>query len=242
MIRENDHELISQYLDGELNQVQTAQLEARFAVDQELAAHLENLRNIDQALRDSMATEGRVPEYLTAMLSQADDKVVPLRRPLQHQGWGLAVAASLLAGIAMVGGPSWIAGTPESLMVPDAAESKAFAQVLESKPSIARGWYTVLDSVQMRPVLSFASNGGTWCREFLATQADEAWRGVACRRDEKWDVELLVQTPGLAAESSGYQTASAETADVVANFIDTNSTDIPLGRDEEAGLIAKGWR
>jgi anti-sigma factor RsiW len=241
MISENDHELISQYLDGELNQVQTAQLETRLAVESPLSAYLEQLRHTDQALRDSLATQGRVPEHITAMLSQADDKVVPLR-PRQQPRWGLAVAASLLAGIAAVNAPRWIAGGPESLLVPDAAESAAFAQVLENQPSIARGWYTVLDSVQMRPVLSFASTGGTWCREFLATQADEAWRGVACRRDEKWDVELLVQTPGLAAENSGYQTASAETADMVATFIDTNSTDIPLGRDEEAGLIANKWQ
>jgi hypothetical protein len=241
MITDNDHQLISQYLDGELNQAQMAQLEARFAVDSELSAHLDQLRDIDQALRDSVATEGRVPEHITAMLSQPDDTVVPLR-PRQQQRWGLAVAASLLAGIAVVNGPRWIADGTESLMVPDIAESAAFAQILEQEPSKAKGWYTVQDTVQLRPVLSFASTGGTWCREFLAAQGDEAWRGVACRRDDNWNIELLVQTPGLAGESAGYQTASAANADTVANFIDANSTDIPLGRTEEAELIAKSWR
>ena len=241
MITDNDHQLISQYLDGELNQAQMAQLEARFAVDSALSAHLDQLRDIDQVLRDSVATEGRVPEHITAMLSQPDDTVVPLR-PRQQQRWGLAVAASLLAGIAVVNGPRWIAGSPESLMVPDIAESAAFAQILEQEPSKAKGWYTVQNTVQLRPVLSFASSGGTWCREFLAAQSEEAWRGVACRRNGDWNIELLVQTPGLAGENAGYQTASAVNADTVASFIDANSTDIPLGRTEEAELIANSWR
>ena len=241
MITDNDHQLISQYLDGELNQAQMAQLEARFAGDSELSAHLEQLLHIDQALRDSVAAEGRVSEHITAMLSQPDDQVVPLR-PRRQQRWGLAVAASLLAGIAVVNGPRWIAGGPANLMVPDIAESAAFVQILEQQPSTAKGWYTVQDSVQLRPVLSFASSGGTWCREFIAVQAAEAWRGVACRRDDNWDIELLVQTPGLAGESAGYQTAGAVSADTVANFIDVNSTDIPLGRTEEAELIATGWQ
>ncbi len=142
----------------------------------------------------------------------------------------------------MVGGTQWVADSQDNLLVPNIEESVAFSQVLDENPSQAKGWLPVGDDVQLRPVLSFASNGGTWCREFLAAQGSESWRGVACRRDGSWDVELLVQTPGLSAENSGYQTASAETADLVAQFIDTHSTDIPLGREQETGLIAKDWR
>jgi anti-sigma factor RsiW len=236
----NDNELISQYFDGELTAEDAAQLETRMALEPKLRAQLEQVRQIDIALRCALATQGDIPAHLINMLTTTDSNVVELR-PRSQQRWGFAIAASLMAGIAFMAGQQWLADG-QNLMVPDIAESKAFAHILESRASRASGWYPVEDSVQMRPVLSFASTGGTWCREFQATQQDEAWRGVACRHDGDWELELLVQSPGLAGETAGYQTASAVSLDTVAQFIDNNSTDIPLGRREEASLIANSWR
>ena len=236
----NNNELISQYFDGELSAAEAAQLEARMAVEPDLRAQLEQLRQIDLALRSAFATQGDIPAHLINMLTTSDNNVVELR-PRNQQRWGVAIAASLMAGIAFMTGQQWLAGG-QNILIPDIAESEAFAQILEHQASKASGWYPVEDSLQMRPVLSFASTGGTWCREFQAVQQDEAWRGVACRRGGDWELELLVQSPGLAGETAGYQTASADSADTVAQFIDDNSTDIPLGRQEEARLITNSWR
>ena len=235
----NDNELISQYFDHELDDSQAAQVKARLAIEPELRARLEQLRQVDLALRSALATQGDVPAHLTNMLTDHSN-VVELR-PRTQQRWGMAIAASLMAGFAFMTGQQWLAGD-QNLLVPDIAESQAFAQILEHESSKVDGWYPVQDNVQMRPVLSFASTGGTWCREFQAAQQGESWRGVACRHEGSWELELLVQSPGLAGETAGYQTASAVNIDTVAQFIDDNSTDIPLGRKQEAGLIAQGWR
>jgi hypothetical protein len=235
----NDNELISQYFDRELDAAASAQVEARLALEPELRARLEQLRQVDLALRSALATQGDVPAHLTNLLTSGDN-VVELR-PRNQQRWNFAIAASLMAGFAFMTGQQWLADG-QNLLVPDIAESRAFAQILENDPSRVDGWYPVEDGVQMRPVLSFASTAGTWCREFQAAQQDESWRGVACRRDGNWELELLVQSPGLAGETAGYQTASAVNVDTLAQFIDDNSTDIPLGREQEADLISQHWR
>ena len=240
-MNQQDRELVCQYLDEEMGVAERNHFEQRLAAEAELRDTLQSYRAVDSHLRRAMAREGHVPVTVAALLAASDDRVavLPARR---RQTWGLAVAASLLAGVVIINGPQWLADSRDNLLVPNIQESVAFSQILEESPSRAKGWLPVADDVAMRPVLSFASNGGTWCREFLAAQGREAWRGVACRRDHGWDVELLVQTPGLAAENTGYHTASAETADMVANFIDTHSADIPLGPEQEASLIARDWR
>jgi len=240
----NDHdiELLSQYLDGELDAAARGQLKRRLTAEPELRGQLHRFERLDRELRLAMAKEGHVPVHVAALLTDIGDKVVAMPRREPRRWGGLAIAASLLAGIAIVGAPGWIADSRDNLLVPDIEESAAFSRILESEPSRATGWLQVEDEVRARPVLSFASTGGAWCREFLASQGDETWRGVACRRGGSWDVELLVQTPGLAAENAGYKTAGAETADLVAGFIDSHSTAIPLGLEEEAKLIAGNWR
>ncbi len=239
-MNQQDHELISRYLDQELSTEERADLESRLQSEPELRETLARFRGVDQELCKAMAKEGHVPVETAALLTKRGDTVAVLPRR-KTQRWGLAMAASLLAGVAVINGPQWVADSQDNLLVPNIEESVAFSRILDSNPSQARGWLPVEDDVKMRPVLSFASNGGTWCREFVAAQDHEAWRGVACRREGSWNVELLVQTPGLAGESSGYQTASAETADLVAQFIDTHSADIPLGLQAEAKLINSNW-
>ncbi len=240
-MNEQDIQTISSYLDGELSTELSATLEARLAAEPALRAQLEQMRRVDQLLRGSLASETRVPAQITALLQPEASNVVQLR-PRREQRWSVAIAASLLAGVILIGGQQWLPGTDSNLLVPDIAQAAAFSEILDEQASSATQWHPVKDGVQMRPVLTFASNGGTWCREFLANQAAETWRGVACRRAGQWDVELLVQSPGLAAENTGgYQTASADSADLVASFIDDNSSDIPLGLKQESALISTDW-
>ena len=244
-MNEQDIELLSRYLDGELPAAEREQLEYRIGSESELRSTLHNFQRVDRQLRQALTREGQVPVEVAALLTEQDDRIAVL--PTRNRPrWGMAIAASVLAGVAMVSGPQWVADSQDNLLVPNIEESVAFSKILEQESSRASGWLPVEDEVQMRPLLSFASNGGTYCREFLASEGEAnpdkpAWRGVACRREGSWDVELLVQTPGLAAENAGYQTASAETADLVADFIDANSADIPLGLEQEAELITNNW-
>ena len=165
-MNQQDHELISRYLDQELDASERTALEARLGAEPELRETLDRFRGVDQELCRAMAKEGHVPVDTAALLSKRGDTVavLPRRKP---QRWGLAMAASLLAGVAVINGPQWVADSQDNLLVPNIEESVAFSEILDSNPSQARGWLPVEDDVQMRPVLSFASTGGTWCREFV---------------------------------------------------------------------------
>lgn len=241
MINVQDNELLSRYLDGELNQAEHSSLQARLEAEPLLAAYLQRLQRVDQLLQATLRAEGAVPVQVVAMLAPEQSNVVQLS-PRREQRWSYAVAASLFAGLALLGGQQWVGVASSNLLVPDIAQAPAFSEILEQQASSASNWYPVAGDVHMRPLLTFASSGGTWCREFLANQASESWRGIACRRGAHWDVELLVQSPGLAAENTGYQTASADSAELVASYIHDNSQDIPLGLQQEMALIANSWR
>ena len=60
-MNDQDIQIISSYLDGELPSSESAALEVRLAAEPALRAQLEQMRRIDQVLRQSLAAETAVP-------------------------------------------------------------------------------------------------------------------------------------------------------------------------------------
>ena len=233
---EQDYELLSQYIDGELSDAAALDLRKRLLAEPELRAAYERLRSVDARLRAAFNTAEAeaVPERISAMLRNAPtrEEALPGRR---RAHWGLAVAASLVAATALLLTPDW-------RQAPDpAGGNELLAELLENTPSRSQGWDPLPDGREVRPLLSFRSTAGQWCREYLLQDADATLRGVACREQGAWHTEALAAET-FVDQGSEYRPAGATQADDVNAWIDANAEDIPLSPDQEAALIARDWQ
>jgi hypothetical protein len=137
-----------------------------------------------------------------------------------------------VAAAGLILAPQWQEG--------DHSGADLLASALETTPSSNDGWEVLADGRKLRPVLSFSSLQGHWCREFLVAQDADINRGVACRAEGRWQTRVIAaaQAPGTPTD---YRPAGATDADIVATFIDTQAANIPLSLVQEADLIARGW-
>jgi len=233
---DRDYELLSQYLDGELDTGARTALEKRLADEPGLAELLARLHRLDAQVAASVCASATdsVPEHVAALLRD-DGKVVPLRRPLRRTAWPAALAASLVAAAALLLVPG------EDGQQPLTGSDPLLAGALESEPSRAEGWVTLPDGRALQPVLTFPDRDGNWCREFLLRDGNQDWRGVACREAGSWETQVVARETFLAAEEA-YRPAGAGDNDKIAGFITRNAADIALGAREEQALIASDWQ
>ncbi len=247
---EHDLQLLSQYLDDELSPAQVGALEQRLATEPALRREWQRFKLADEQVRALANVPGadQIPAQVSAMLQldyqrqkKGGAKILtfPTRRPL-HTGAGFAVAASLVMAIGLILTPQW-RSTNHSVH-PAAASQPGIAQALEGTPSSLDEWVAVGANSHLRPVLSFANTQGQWCREYQIQQDTSQWRGIACRTNSGWHTELVVTDGSLAVTGTEYQPAGADDADAIANYVNTQSSDIPLSADDEVRLIGNSWQ
>ena len=175
---EQDYELLSQYLDGELSANARQSLEQRLAAEPKLRASLQRLQALDDTLKSAFSDPAieRAPAGVVALLERRGAQVVTLPRK-RATSWGFALAASLVVAVSALLIPRWQTDTapPGTLAADD-----QLARVLEQSPSSGERWETLADGREVRPVLSFQSRSGHWCREFLLA-GNGASRAVCVR-------------------------------------------------------------
>jgi hypothetical protein len=239
---EQDYELLSQYLDGELAAPAAQELRKRLIAEPVLRASLDRLQKVNNRVKDAFDVPGAdtVPPRIVTMLKNARTRSGRLSQQ-QRAGWGLAVAASLVAASGLLFMPDWHQQIGDSLAI-SAGEDALLTYELEYSPSRADGWNTLSDGRQVRPLLSFANTQGGWCREYLMSSAEgTTWRGVACRTEGLWATEVLsAEEPG--GSSNEYRPAGVTNSDQITRFINTHSADIALSLEEEADLIVRNWQ
>lgn len=229
-MNEQDYQLLSQYLDGELNPFAARQLEQRLQSEPDLQATLNDMGELDSRVKQAFTGTDEVPQHVAAMVRPAANVVAfPQRR--QRSAWQYAVAASLVAAAGVLLAPQWQQGSPAG---------PTLADVLETTPSMADGWKTLDDGTEVRPVLSFSSVDGNWCREYLLNLSGEGQRGVACRETGDWNTRVITaaELPGSASE---FRPAGAGDADAVADFLATHAKGIALSAADEQALIESSW-
>ncbi len=229
-MNEQEYELLSRYLDGELPAAEARELRERLLAEPQLRAELDRMKAVNARLVATFGSDeaGQVPERISALLQAP-------RRDHRRAGWGFAVAASLLAGTGLLLGPQLgqFAGNDDS-------REALLAGALEDTHSSADSWLDLADGSRFRAVLSFASDNGDWCREYLLAAPEQTLRGVSCRRDGTWSTVVEEADNGLYS-TSAYRPAGASQADNVAAYIELHAADIPLSRSQEARLIASDW-
>jgi len=239
---EHKHELLSQYLDGELNASEALELERALDGDPALRTTLEHMQDIDASLRSAFKGDftDTVPAHITQMLAPQTNIVAFTPRvsgAKAKASWGLAIAASLMAasGLLMFQ-QSQVATTDQGM-------DSLIAQELEHTPSRADGWNLLADGRKMRPVLSFLSKSNGWCREFLIADQGVHMRGVACKQESHWVNAVIAPVDSQVSDAAmDYRTAGADDVDAVQAFVDSQADDIPLGLTAEAELIEGRWR
>ncbi len=244
---QQDYELLSRYLDGELPPALARELEQRLAAEPALGAVLARMQALQGQLHQ--AYEGianqPIPQRILALLQAPQANVVPIghKPPLNPprkrvMNWGFALAASLVVAVSA----TLVTRLDQQSAQPGAAGVDSLLSLaLETSPSRGDGWEALADGRQLRPVLSFQTTAGSWCREYLLRSSEGSWHGVACRGDAGWTTTVLAGAD--AAESSAdYRPAGAASADEVADFIDRNAAGIALDAGEEADLIARAWQ
>jgi hypothetical protein len=234
---EHDNELLSQYLDGELGAVAQETLELRLAAEPALQAQFERMKGVDSAVKSAFSTPEaeNVPPRVTRMLGKTASNVFAFPQR-QRASWGFAIAASVLAASgALLFSESWLGGSTAM------SNDSALAQVLEHSPSRGEGWEQLADGSQFRPILSFQSKSGDWCREFILEAHAENWRGVACHDRSGWTTRAI-GIEKIVRSRDQYRPAGSGNAAEVSNFVDTQAEGIALSSSQEAELIQNGWK
>lgn len=230
-MNDHDFELLSQYIDGELDQLASRRLEQRLRAEPSLAATLAELQGQDHRLRSALSGTEQVPARVSALLEQHSN-VVAMPRRTARPAWHYAVAASLIAAVGLVLTPSWQQAPSGGQML---------AEALETSPSMADGWLSLEDGRQVRPVLSFQDVDGQWCREYLVLTQDQGERGVACREGNTWQTMVIAQAH-IPGDNGDYRPAGAGDSDKVAEFLAERARDIALSAAEEAQQIENHWK
>jgi hypothetical protein len=245
-LTDTDIELLSQYIDGELEAPEARRLEERLSAEPALQIALVHFEELNQRLRDALTEHATIPEAVTKLLENpvqtnpgGAGKVLPFpqgqgpRREARSFGWPAALAASLVAAVAL----GLLVSTQDAGQPGLPGNDARVAGALDRQPS-GGGWTALGDGRELQAVLTFPHQDGRWCREYLLRGGDADWRAVACRDDNTWVTQAAGLESFLDAESA-YRPAGAGDAAAVAVFINQNAADIALGRSDEQALLAR---
>jgi len=231
-MKKSDSEIISAFLDNELNESEVAMFKKRLQEDALFANEFAKYSENDLALKQhvSLMDNVPVPESIMNLLKETEQdtqtssaNVVELAS-WRHPKW-LSLAASFLI-IALVTPVLWYAANQDSLNL---------AEVLSSEVS---GQTIALDSdTQVALVMSFQDRQGNFCREYRLSQATVSEQAVACNISGKWETQ--VSDTLQVAVSSTYQPASSASSEKIERWLDENMDDIPFSTQMERKSLAK---
>ena len=248
-LQDQDIELLSQYIDGELPPAASRRLEERLRSEPALQRGLIGMEELNQRLRDALDERASLRAELYTLIDAAAQPqvapatatVVPFPQrqrhavPARSRLWPAAMAASLVGAVAL----GLVVGTGQQADNGLPGNDRFVSAALDTQPSGA-GWVELDDGRELQAVLTFPHQDGRWCREYLMRGGENDWRAVACRDGGRW----VTQAAGLEAwldAGDAYTPAGASDAAPVAVFISEHAADIALGTAAEAELLAS-WR
>ncbi|MBD8872602.1 NepR family anti-sigma factor [Rhodanobacter sp. DHB23] len=244
-----DDDILQAYVDGALDAVDAARVDAALAQDEALARRVRQLRALDARLRAAFdpVLDEPVPERLSALLQPATAPVVPFtvleggrgagavrrRAPRRWLLPGAALAASvtlLAAGLWWwQSGGGWVR-TQGGRQFAAGALTHALDNELASEPdahaAVAIG-------------LSFRGKDGQVCRSFTV-RTPPARAGLACHTPAGW--ELPVLGPAVPSEGGELRQAASDLPPAVQAAIDARLGGEVFDAQQERAARAAGWR
>ncbi len=233
------NEKLAAYADGELDDVESAQLSRALADDELLRARLARITSLDNQLRAAfeLEEEENIPHRLVRMLAPEVRQTSVYGRMRQWIPAGAAIAAGV-AGLAIGGmlpaqsDDGWLKQADGSFALAGAVQSAA-----DHTPSGSR---FVVGSIAAQPIVSFVAGDGRLCRELQIEEAKVASHAVACREQGAWRVEALVRSK-TQSDATGYRPAGGgrdPAIDAVHARLKITSV---MDATAEDAAIAAGW-
>ena len=239
-------ETVMRYVDGELDDETSAQVEAALANDPELSRRIELFAETRLAAQEAMrrmldepvpdALKGAVEAMVAKAKAAPDPTLATWRvgsgRPhivSPANDWMRLAAAACIAGVLGVGAGMLVGGEtePGGLRIAN-VDADAVATGLRSIPT---GSETTLAgaATRFKAIATFRDSRQALCREFELDLADRSTvTSVACSVDGNWVVRFAVNAP---AGDDGY--APASSSEALEAYLAAINAGAPLSETEE---------
>jgi len=257
-------ELLTAYVDGELDAATNAAVERAIAADSSLGERVAQHRRLREQLRATFdrALQEPIPAQLLHTLSQTPQRPGPAEvidfsrvRAARRGGarpdftlprW-TAIAASLVIGVC--------AGIfAQRLNTGDASTEyrngawfarAALARALNEQLASSAASNVAMNTAGAHVGLSFKEKSGDYCRTFIMNER-QSFAGLACRQNGDWRLAALVsvdsQAGGVAGNSPSYRMASSALPAALAQAVTERIAGEPLDAQAEAAARQRGWQ
>lgn len=217
-------DLISAYLDDELDAERRAMVEQHLRGDSGAAARLERMRSADSLMREAFPAldDGR-DNLLATMILAPNAQPAPRRWATQAAALAAAALIGLLVGEAI---QTNNAEAPYAISVQQAA-------LLNTLPS---GQSARADGDEFEVVLSLTSDDGAVCRQFRMSQSDGRTDVLACQQNGAWRMVAAAPAP---AENAYIPAGANSPIDVAIQGLGAVEA---LDAEREQQMITQGWR
>jgi hypothetical protein len=154
-----------------------------------------------------------------------------LRKDCRVPAWSLAAGPALAAATVVAAVAGYLAASAPGRSVLAEADLTAALERTQSGKDAALA--------TLRPVLSFSSKTGAWCRQFEVRNASrQVSHALACRGEGgQWTA--VASTPPAAG--GGFAPAGADARKTVDDLVTSMMQGNPLSQDEEAAAIGRRW-
>ncbi|MGS1097347.1 anti-sigma factor family protein (plasmid) [Aquamicrobium terrae] len=243
-------ETIMSYVDGELDEATSGEIETALASDAELRARVDLFAQTRLAAREALEPmlDEPVPQNLKAlveaMVARSRQSVAD---PVPHSAtakrvlvpandWQRLAAAACIAGLLGVTAGYYMADgsmEPSGLQIA-AADPQALFAALRTAPSGEE--LTLLGSAErFRVIASFHDHQQALCREFELDMADKTkLTSVACDDNGQWRVRFAVNAP---EDTASY--APASSGEALDAYLTAIQAGDPLSADAERQALEK---
>ncbi len=230
-MKKSDIEMLSAYLDNELEDAERQNFEERLAKDKDLADAFAKYSSNDQSYKHAFTAidETPIPNSILSLLAESEKEIsadsqkniVELKN--WHASKWMPIAASLLI---------FAVSLPLFFKMSE-LDSPTLATVLNSQSS---GQTIELDgSITLNLVMSFNDQQGHFCREYIFTQPNNSEQRVACKIDGMWQTQVIGKLEMV--NGNHYQAAGSAGSEQIESWLDANMSGIPFGLETEQEIL-----
>ena len=229
----SDEEIMA-YADGELDAARRAEIEAAIARDVELQRRIQTYRTQRSAIDSAFSPILSEPVPSRILAAARTRRSAPRQRDWRE--WGALAASFLLGAVVWRFGANSFGSNSITERNGGLVASGALARALSDQLASTQ------DPQSAAQVgLSFESKSGAYCRTFTLRQR-EAVAGLACRRDDVWELPVLAKTEVSREPTAGLRPAASPLPPAVLETANAMIRGEPLDAHAEAAARAAHWR
>lgn len=223
MNTQDDFDLLSQYLDGELDSQQSLELKQRLLAEPDLNKQLRKIKNLNTNIQEVMPDYDEEPlsDDLAALLAVDETEEKQVERPAWYKQY-LPMAASVMFIMVLANVLINQSGNSQQVL-PAGYNLSAFSTNV--KQTIASGGELII-------VQSYADNNEQLCREYFAKQQKLTEHGVSCFEAGNWQKRVYSVESN---DGQDYMTASGDENSVEAFLASGSLTK--LNDEQEKNLL-----